>query len=179
MDIPDDFPTSVTTGWGVTVYNAQREETQCNEDNDVTELLAGRTGHIERVCGPWEITDQAAGSSDSKGYDVPGTYYIQAQVAEPKDEAKGIVVPISLTVDISGTPRAGNSPMFYFGDDAAQIPSSSGANATGGQGATGSAAAPEDDDSLVAKFAVPAGIGAAVLVIGGVTFSALRRRRAA
>ncbi|MEU0837605.1 hypothetical protein [Streptomyces sp. NPDC005969] len=181
VDIPDDFPTSVTTGWGLTVYNAQREETQCNEDNDVTELFAGRTGHIERVCGPWEITEQDdAESSDSKGYDVPGTYYIQAQVAEPKDEAKGIIVPSSLTVDVSGTPRSGNSPVFYFGDDSAQGPSPSGANGTGDQGRTGGpAAAAKDDDSLVGKLAVPAGIGAAVLVIGGVTFYALRRRRAA
>ncbi|MFE1547742.1 VWA domain-containing protein [Streptomyces sp. NPDC058718] len=194
VDIPDDFPNSTTTGWGVTVYNAQRESTLCNEDNDVTELFAGRTGHIERVCGPWEITEQGdATSPDSNGYDVPGTYYIQAQVAEPDDKAKGIVVPISLTVDISGTPRSGKSPVFFFGDDvAAQSPSPSGANGNGEQGRSGeqggsseqggtgsTTVAAKDDDSLVGRLALPFGIGAGVLLLGGIAFYALRRRRAA
>ncbi|MEV6332048.1 VWA domain-containing protein [Streptomyces sp. NPDC051909] len=186
VDIPADFPTTVTTGWGVTVYNAQREETQCNEDNDVTELFAGRTGHIERVCGPWEITEQDdTGSSDAKGYDVPGTYYIQAQVAEPKDKAKGIVVPISLAVDVSGTPRAGNGPVFSFGDDAAQGPSPSGAHGNGEQGGTGGAAketakeAAKDDKSTVSRLALPVGVGAGVVLLGAITVYALRRRKAA
>ncbi|MCX2182734.1 VWA domain-containing protein [Streptomyces sp. SKN60] len=181
VDIPADFPNSVTTGWNVTVYNAMREETLCNEDNDVTELLTGRTGHIERVCGPWDITapDDTKGP-DPKGYDVPGTYYIQAQVAEPDDEAKGIVVPISLTVDISGTPRSGNGPVFFFGDDAAQGPAPSGATGNGaperdGAGGTTGAAA-KDADSLVGRLALPVGIGAGVLLLGGITFYVLRRR---
>ncbi|MFG2332838.1 VWA domain-containing protein [Streptomyces sp. NPDC048604] len=178
VDIPADFPKSATTGWSVDLYNAQRESTQCNDDHDSTELFAGRTGRIERACGPWEITEQDSGKSpDSKGYDVPGTYYIQAQVAEPDDEAKGIVVPISLTVDISGTPRDGKGPVFSFGDEAAQGPSQSGANGNGDQGGTsGTTAAAEDDDSPMGIVALPAGIGAGVLVLGGVTFHALRRR---
>ncbi|MFG2334665.1 hypothetical protein ACGFMM_34380 [Streptomyces sp. NPDC048604] len=53
VDIPADFPKSATTGWSVDLYNAQRESTQCNDDHDSTELFAGRTGHIERLCGPW------------------------------------------------------------------------------------------------------------------------------
>ncbi|MFE9121310.1 VWA domain-containing protein [Streptomyces sp. NPDC007172] len=181
VDIPADFPNSIATGWGLTVYNAQRKKTQCNEHNDVTELFAGRTGHIERACGPWEITEQdGAESPDPKGYDVPGTYYIQAQVAEPKDEAKGIVVPISLTVGVSGTPRADNGPVFGFGDDAAQGPSPSGAPGTRDRsGASGPAAAAKDDESLIGKLAVPASIGLAVLLVGGLIFYALRRRRAA
>ncbi|WP_219668324.1 vWA domain-containing protein [Streptomyces bambusae] len=179
VDIPADFPDSATAGWAVTVYNAQRESTQCNKDNRLTELLAGRTGHIERVCGPWEVTDQdEAKSSDSKGYDVPGTYYIQAQVAEPHAKAKGIVVPISLTVDISGTPRSGNSPVFHFGDDTAQGPSQPGANGSDKQGPSPTAAA-KDDASPVGRLALPIGIGAGVLVLAGITFYALRRSRAA
>ncbi|MFD7256296.1 VWA domain-containing protein [Streptomyces sp. NPDC059874] len=185
VDIPADFPNSSVTGWSVTVYNAMRESTQCNEDNYLTKLFAGKTGHFERVCGPWEITEQDdAKSADSKGYDVPGTYYIQAQVAEPDPKAKGIVVPISLTVDVSGTPRSGNSPVFFFGDDAAQGPSLSGGNGngngTGEQGGTGgTTAAAKDDDSLVGKLALPVGIGAGVLLLAGITFYALRRRGAA
>ncbi|MFK0258563.1 VWA domain-containing protein [Streptomyces sp. NPDC090445] len=183
VDIPADFPKSATTGWGVTVYNAQRESTQCNEDHRLTELFAGRTGHIERVCGPWGITEQdEAKSPDSKGYDVPGTYYIQAQVAEPHDKAKGIVVPISLTVDVSGTPRPGNSPVFFFGDDAAQGPSPSGANGTGNgeqAGTGGTTAAAKDTDSLVSKLALPLGVGAGVLLLGGITFYAVLKRRGA
>ncbi|WP_175439055.1 vWA domain-containing protein [Streptomyces vilmorinianum] len=189
VDLPDDFPNSVVTGWGVTIYNAMRESTQCNEDHRVTELLAGRTGHIERVCGPWDITEKGgASSSASKGYDVPGTYYIQAQIAEPNDKAKGIVVPISLTVDVSGTPRSGsgsgsgsgNSPVFFFGDNAAQGPSQSGANGNGEQGGTGgTTAAAKDDDSPLGKLALPFGIGAGVLLLGGIAFYALRRRGAA
>ncbi|MCX5380382.1 VWA domain-containing protein [Streptomyces sp. NBC_00091] len=181
VDIPNGFPNSATSGWSVTVYNAQRESTLCNKDNNVTELFAGRTGHVERVCGPWEITEQDdAKSPDSNGYDVPGTYYIQAQVAEPHNEAKGTVVPISLTVDVSGTPRSGNSPVFFFGDDAAQGPSPSGTNGTGEQGGTGgTTAAAKDDDSPVGKFALLAGVGAGVLLLGGITFYALRRRGAA
>ncbi|NXY94733.1 VWA domain-containing protein [Streptomyces sp. BR123] len=181
VDTPGDFPHSPTSGWGVTVYNAQRESTLCNEDHRSTELFAGRTGHFERVCGPWQITEQDdAKNPDSNGYDVPGTYYIQAQVAEPDDKAKGIVVPISLTVDISGTPRAGNSPVFYFGDAAAQTPTRSGANGNGEQGAaSGTAIAAKDDDSPAGRLAVPAGVGAAVLLVGGITFYVLRRRRAA
>ncbi|MFI1937853.1 hypothetical protein ACH44C_11790 [Streptomyces purpureus] len=82
VDIPNDFPNSATSGWSVTVYNAQRESTQCNEDLRTAELFTGRTGHFERVCGPWDVTEQDdAKSPDFKGYDVPGTYYIQAQVA--------------------------------------------------------------------------------------------------
>ncbi|GAA3387052.1 vWA domain-containing protein [Streptomyces roseoviridis] len=183
VDVPGDFPQSATTGWGVTVYNAQRESTLCNEDHRATELFAGRTGHFERVCGPWEITGQDdARSPDSKGYDVPGTYYIQAQVAEPAAEAKGIVVPISLTVDVSGTPGSDASPVFFFGDDAAtgQGPSPSASSGNGERGGTGgAAAAAKDDDSLVDRLALPLGAGAGVLLIGGITFYALRRRRAA
>lgn len=179
VDIPQDFPGSAATGWGVTVYNAQRESTQCNEDNDLTELLAGRTGHIERVCGPWEITDgDEAKSRDSKGYDVPGTYYIQAQIAEPHDEAKGVVVPISLTVDVSGTARSGNGPVFFFGDGAAQGTSPSGANGTDGKGGTGDTTAAAEDDSPWDGLALPFGIAAGVLLLGGITFYALRRRGA-
>ncbi|MEV7523957.1 hypothetical protein [Streptomyces sp. NPDC091371] len=182
VDIPSDFPNEVTTGWSVTVYNAQRNPTLCNKDLNSTELFTGKTGHFERVCGPWDITEQDdAKSPDSNGYDVPGTYYIQAQVAEPKDKAKGIVVPISLTVDVSGTPRSGSSPVFFFGDEADQGPAPSGAPGNNGeQGATGSAsAAGKDEDSLVGKLALPVGIGAGVLLIGGIAFYALRRRRAA
>ncbi len=181
VDIPDGFPLSATSGWGVTVYNAQREATLCNEDHRSTELFAGRTGHFERVCGPWEITEQDdAKSRGSEGYDVPGTYYIQAQVAEPHNEAKGVVIPISLTVDVSGTPRSGNSPVFYFGDEAAQGPSPSGANGNGQQGGAGGAtAAAKDEGSSVGKLALSAGIGAGVLLLGGIVFYALRRRRAA
>ncbi|MBD3577559.1 MULTISPECIES: vWA domain-containing protein [Streptomyces] len=172
VEVPADFPTSVTTGWGLTVYNAKREAAECNKKAGATELLAGRTGRIERVCGPWQITGEGAGSSDAKGYDVPGTYYIQAQVAEPKKEAKGIVVPISLTVDVSGTPSADTGPVFHFGDDAAQGPAPAGANPTGSQ-----AAAPANDDSPLAKLALPVGIGAAALVLAGAAFYAVKRRR--
>ncbi|MFG2334666.1 hypothetical protein ACGFMM_34385 [Streptomyces sp. NPDC048604] len=111
---------------------------------------------------------------------MPGTYCIQAQVAERDDEAKGIVVPFSLTVDISGTPRDGKGPVFSFGDDGAQGPSQSGANATGDQGGTGgTTAAAKDDDSPMGKVVLPAGIGAGILLLGSVTFYALRRRGAA
>ncbi|MFG2292756.1 VWA domain-containing protein [Streptomyces sp. NPDC048603] len=180
VDIPGDFPNSTPSGWSVTLYNAQRESTVCNADLRSTELFMGRTGHFDRVCGPWEITEgHDAKSPDSNGYDVPGTYYIQAQVAEPDDKAKGIVVPISLTVDVSGTPRAGNSPVFFFGDDAAQGPSQPGANGNGGQGGTGgTTAAAKDEDSPMGGLALPAGAGAGVLLLGGITFYALRRRRA-
>ncbi|WP_160159844.1 VWA domain-containing protein [Streptomyces sp. WAC05374] len=180
VDIPDGFPDSGTTGWGVTLYNAQRQETQCN-DNGVTELFAGRTGRIERVCGPWEITERDdAGNADPKGYDVPGTYYIQAQVAEPDDEAKGVVVPMSLTVDVSGTPRSEKGPVFFFGDDTARGPSPSGANGTGEQAGTGGTpSAAKDDDSPVGTLALSAGAGAGVLLLGGITVYALRRRGAA
>ncbi|WP_418955566.1 vWA domain-containing protein [Streptomyces tritici] len=180
VDIPKDFPRSATTGWGVTVYNAQRTSTQCNKDQNATELLAGRTGHIERVCGPWEISDEGGASGSAPdGYDVPGTYYLQAQVAEPDDEAKGIVVPISLTVDVTGTPRSGDGPVFFFGDDAAHGPSQSGAHAGGEQGANGTTAAATDDDSPLGKLALPAGIGAGVLLLAGLAFYALKRRGAA
>ncbi|MFB6840023.1 VWA domain-containing protein [Streptomyces sp. NPDC056361] len=190
VDIPADFPSS-TTGWSVTVYNAQRESTTCNEDHDLTELLSGRTGHVERVCGPWEITEpDDAKSPDLNGYDVPGTYYIQAAVAEPADEAKGIVVPISLTVDISGTPRAGNGPVFLFGDASDQGPSPSASDGNGEQGGKGNGeqgktgaqggsggttVAAEGDDPLMSRLALPLGIGAAVLLLGGVAFYVLRR----
>ncbi|MEU9720696.1 VWA domain-containing protein [Streptomyces sp. NPDC047976] len=182
VDVPDGFPLSATTGWSVTVYNAQRESALCNEGHDSTELFAGRTGHFERVCGPWEITEQDGSKSpDPKGYDVPGTYYIQAQVAEPHDEAKGTVVPVSLTVDVSGTPRpGGDGPVFFFGDDAAQGASPPGANGTGGQGGTGgTTAAAKDDDSAWGRTALLGGAGAGILLLGGLAFHALRRRRAA
>jgi len=182
VDIPGDFPSSGTSGWGVTVYNAQRESTLCNEDHRMTELFAGRTGHFERVCGPWQITEQnGAESPDSNGYDVPGTYYIQAQVAEPDDKAKGVVVPISLTVDVSGTPRSGNSsPVFFFGDDAARGPSPSGTDRNGEQAGPGdTTAAAKDDDSPLSTFALPFGVGAGVVLLGGIVFYALKRRRAA
>ncbi|MFJ8018375.1 VWA domain-containing protein [Streptomyces sp. NPDC096339] len=182
VDIPNDFPNSTASGWSVTVYNAQRDSTLCNEDHYSTQLFAGRTGHFERVCGPWGITERdEAKSPDSKGYDVPGTYYIQAQVAEPDSKAKGIVVPMSLTVDVSGTPRSGNSPVFFFGDDTAQGPSASPSDATrnGEQGGTGGAThTAKDEDSSVGGLALPVGVGAGVLLLGGITFYALRRRRA-
>ncbi|MEU9862114.1 VWA domain-containing protein [Streptomyces sp. NPDC047971] len=186
VDIPADFPNSAAgTGWSVTVYNAQRTSTPCNKDHDLTELLAGRTGHFERVCGPWEITEPGDGQSGgSQGYDVPGTYYIQAQVAEPDDKARGVVVPISLTVDVSGTARPGTGPVFFFGDSAAQGTSPSGADGAGeqggtdGKGGTGDTTAARDDESAWAKLALPVGIGAGVLLLGGVAFYALRRRGA-
>ncbi|WMX48669.1 hypothetical protein RGF97_33090 [Streptomyces roseicoloratus] len=183
VDIPADFPHSAPTGWTVTVYNAQRNATLCNDDHDSTELFAGKTGHFERVCGPWDITAPDDSKSDPDGYDVPGTYYIQAQVAEPDDKAKGIVVPISLTVDISGTARPDNGPVFFFGDAAAQGPARPGTNENGETGENGSTSAPapsaKDGDSLLSTLAVPAGIAAAVLVIGGITLVALRRRKSA
>ncbi|MCH0539494.1 VWA domain-containing protein [Streptomyces sp. MUM 203J] len=181
VDIPDDFPGSVLTGWSVTVYNAQRESALCNEDHRVAKLFMGRTGHFERVCGPWDITEQDdTKSPDPRGYDIPGTYYIQAQVAEPDDKAKGAVVPVSLAVDIAGTPRAGNGPVFFFGDTAARSSSPSGAEGNRGQGRTGATTtSATDDDPPAGRLAVTVGIGAAVLVIGGITFYALRRRRTA
>ncbi|MFI9001094.1 VWA domain-containing protein [Streptomyces sp. NPDC053541] len=172
VDIPGDFPASAATGWSLDVYNPQRRRALCNADHDSTELLAGRTGHVERVCGPWEITEQ-----DSDGYDAPGTYYIQAQVAEPDARAKGIVVPISLTVDVSGTPRPDNGPVFHFGDETARgplpAPSPSAERATGHQ-------ADDDtgDTSLLARLAPALGIGAGVLLLGGIALYALRRRSA-
>ncbi|WP_329389710.1 hypothetical protein OG625_36995 [Streptomyces sp. NBC_01351] len=98
-------------------------------------------------------------------------------------EAKGIVVPISLTVDVSGTPRSGNSPVFFFGDDAAQGPSPSGANGNGNgngeqAGTGGTTAAAMDDDSPMGKPALLVGAGAGVLLLCGITFYALGRRRA-
>ena len=109
-----------------------------------------------------------------------GADRIQAQVAEPDDKAKGVVVPISLTVDISGTPRSGTSPVFFFGDDAAQGYVPSGANENDEQSGTSAATtSARDDDSPMGKLAVPAGVGAVVLVIGGLTVYVLRRRRAA
>ncbi|MFD0717764.1 hypothetical protein [Streptomyces globosus] len=172
VDIPGDFPASATTGWGLTVYNAKREAAECSRKAGATELLAGRTGRIERVCGPWQITAEGAGSSDAKGYDVPGTYYIQAQVAEPEKEARGIVVPMSLTVEVSGTPSADTGPVFHFGDTAAPDPAPAAASPRDSR-----PAAPADDDSLIAKLALPAAIGAAALILAGATFYAVKRRR--
>ncbi|MFJ5829090.1 hypothetical protein [Streptomyces sp. NPDC093089] len=126
----------------------------------------------------------------STGTTCPARYCIQAAVAEPDEEAKGTVVPISLTVDVSGTPRAGNGPVFSFGDESAQGPSPSapngdgeqGGNGNGEQGRTGvqggsgdTAVAAEDDDPLMGGLALPLGIGAAVLLLGGVAFYVLRR----
>ncbi|UUY46213.1 VWA domain-containing protein [Streptomyces yangpuensis] len=181
VDIPADFPHATTAGWGVTVYNAQREAAQCNTDHNLTELIRGRTGRIERVCGPWEITEgDDTKSSASKGYDVPGTYYIQAQVAEPGDKAKGVLVPISLTVDVSGTPRPGNGPVFFFGDDATQGKAPSAANGDGTQSGTGGAtAAARDDGRSVGEIALWAGAGAGVLLLCGIAVRVLLRRRAA
>ncbi|MFJ7263294.1 VWA domain-containing protein [Streptomyces globosus] len=172
VDIPGDFPASATTGWGLTVYNAKREAAECSRKAGATELLAGRTGRIERVCGPWQITAEGAGSSDAKGYDVPGTYYIQAQVAEPEKKARGIVVPMSLTVEVSGTPSADTGPVFHFGDTAAPDPAPAAASPRDSR-----PAAPADDDSLIAKLALPAAIGAAALILAGATLYAVKRRR--
>ncbi|MET9951228.1 VWA domain-containing protein [Streptomyces sp. NPDC006339] len=177
VEIPADFPRSATSGWAVTVYNAQRESTLCNEDHRVTELLSGRTGHVERVCGPWDITEQDdTKSPDSRGYDVPGTYYIQAQVAEPHDEAKGLVVPITLTVDVSGTPRpSANSPVFFFGDTGGHA--APGPSPSSGKG--GATVAAKDEDTSGNGLVVGLGVGAGVLLVGGIAFVVLRRRRAA
>ncbi|MFJ7631130.1 hypothetical protein ACIQZN_32110 [Streptomyces sp. NPDC097595] len=183
-DIPADFPHSTTAGWGVTVYNAQRQSTLCNEDQKLTELLTGRTGHIERVCGPWDITDPSTTTSgDPNGYDVPGTYYIQVQLAEPGDRAKGMVVPVSLSVDISGTPRAGAGPVFHFGDDTgrkAATPESAKGPEPGAAAATPKTTASEKDDSPLGLLATPAGAGSAggvVLLVCALTWYTLRRRR--
>ncbi|MFE7584655.1 hypothetical protein ACFU5Y_24185 [Streptomyces gardneri] len=75
-------------------------------------------------------------------------------------------MPISLTVEVSGTPTSGNSPVFFFDDDVAdaQGPSPSGENGNGNaeQGATGdkgaaggTTVAAEDDDSLAGELALP------------------------
>ncbi|WP_406286526.1 hypothetical protein [Streptomyces sp. NBC_00209] len=183
VDIPGDFPQATTAGLALTVYNARRTSTLCNEDQRLTELFAGRTGHIERVCGPWEITEPSGTTGgDPDGYDVPGTYYVQAQVAEPGDRAKGIVVPLSLDVDISGTPRADHGPVFRFGGEAGQEPTASeGAKrAKPGAVATEASASKEEDDSPLDLLATPAGAGSAggaVLLVCALTWYALRRRR--
>lgn len=189
VDIPKDFPLTTTAGLAVTVYDARRTSTLCNEDNRLTELFARRTGHIERVCGPWEITEpRTPASSAPDAYDVPGTYYIQAQIAEPGDEAKGIVVPLSLDVDVSGTPRADDGPVFRFGGGTGtgreSTEAAEGAKDTKGAqpDATTSkaSASKEEDDSPLSLLATPVGAGSAgavVLAVCALTWYALRRRR--
>ncbi|MFC8272843.1 hypothetical protein ACFUJR_09925 [Streptomyces sp. NPDC057271] len=43
-------------------------------------------------------------------------------------------------------------------------------------GPGGATAATKDDDSLVGRLVLPVGIGAGVLLLGGIAFYALRRR---
>ncbi|MGQ4486826.1 hypothetical protein ACN6LM_003839 [Streptomyces sp. SAS_281] len=182
VDIPDDFPHATTAGLAVTVYDARRTSTLCNKDHRLTELFARRTGHIERVCGPWEITEPGTTTSEAPdAYDVPGTYYIQAQVAEPGDLAKGIVVPLSLDVVISGAPRADDSPVFRFGGGAERKPTASGGTKSAKPGTVAtSASASKEDGSPLGLLATPVGAGSAgavVLVACCLTWYALRRRR--
>ncbi|MFE6763923.1 hypothetical protein [Streptomyces sp. NPDC057689] len=183
VDIPEDFPPATTAGLAVTVYDARRTSTLCNEDNKLTELFARRTGHIERVCGPWEITEpRTPASSAPDAYDVPGTYYIQAQIAEPGDRAKGIVVPLSLDVDVSGTPRADDSPVFRFGGGTDREPTApEGAKSVKpGAGASAASASKEEDDSPLSLLATPVGAGSAgavALIVCALTWYALGRRR--
>ncbi|WP_269453192.1 vWA domain-containing protein [Yinghuangia sp. ASG 101] len=198
VDIPLDFPQKTTAGWTVQVYNATRNPTTCNDkDSRVTKLFSRQTGRFETVCGPWQIAKpEDAGSFDPNGYAVPGTYYIHVQVAEPADEALGIVVPIDLSVEVSGEPRPGADPVFVFGDHPAGGTSGSGSTsgaatggqATGGTGSTGKgqggqavdlpgeAASKKTEKSTVSKLALPVGIVIAVALLGGVGYYGLRRQ---
>ncbi|UGQ11316.1 VWA domain-containing protein [Yinghuangia sp. ASG 101] len=196
VEIPADFPNGTATGWTVNVYNATRELTKCNAvDSRVTKLFTRQTGRFEWVCGPWQVAKpEDAGGLDPKGYAVPGTYYIQLQVAEPSDQAKGVIVPIDLAVDITGAPRPGNDPVFAFdGNAGSGAPGNTsdasgvatGGQATGGNGAgqtengtdlPGESASSKDDKSTASQLALPLGIVAAVALLGGVGYYGLRRR---
>ncbi|NUU20183.1 MAG: VWA domain-containing protein [Streptomycetaceae bacterium] len=192
VDIPADYPGSITDGWTVQIFNATRNEATCNKDEpSLTKLFSRQTGRFEWTCGPWQIArPEDAGSFDPHGYAVPGTYYIQVQVAEPADKAKGVVVPVDLTVDIAGAPRPGTDPVFSFASDAGSGPAGNGkSNATAApQGPSGTnqeggaldlpgeTAGKKDDDSTLGKIALPAGIAAAVLLLGGAAVYGLRRR---
>ncbi|NUU20182.1 MAG: hypothetical protein HOV68_01515 [Streptomycetaceae bacterium] len=194
-DFPRDFPSSIPTGWTVQIYNATRSLTTCDKnDASLTVLFSEQTGRFERTCGPWQVSKpEDAGSFDPNGYAVPGTYYIQLQIAEPTDGMKGFVVPIDLTVDVAGTPRPGADPVFSFAPDAGSAPSGTGKSGTAGgtgdaqapsgtsqdHGAAGvpsESAASKDDESLLGRLALPVGIGLAVALLGWAAFHGLRRR---
>ncbi|MCF2528684.1 vWA domain-containing protein [Yinghuangia soli] len=190
VDIGADFPFEVTTGFTVRIHNAARNPATCDpDDSSLTKLFAGKPGRYEWTCGPWEITRSADPAEwDYDGYAMPGTYYIQLLVAEPKTAALGVIVPIDLTVDISGSPVPGDDPVFHFGDPG---------NGTGGTGGAASGQTPQNGpgdgaaspapgtrpvaasgDSTAEKLALPAGIVLAVLAAGGLG-TVLWRRRAA
>lgn len=185
VDIPTDFPGDTATGWTVAVYNAMRNPTTCNADDpSLTKLFSGTTGHFERACGPWLITrTDADHTPDPHGYTTPGTYYIQAQVAEPSDKAKGVIVPISLTVDVTGAPAPGTDPVFFFGplpagDGAEPVAadSSGPAPGTGNPGNPDTSAPFAGNGSASGSLALPLGIGAGVVLIAAATLAAWSRR---
>ncbi|MGW0657461.1 VWA domain-containing protein [Streptodolium elevatio] len=201
VDIPHDFPNSITAGWSVKIFNATRNPTTCDsKDSSVVKLIQREKGRFERTCGPWQIArPEDAGSFDPNGYAVPGTYYIQLQVAEPPEEGMGLVVPIDLSIEVGGTPRPGTDPVFAFDGEtagAAATGGSQGQAATGGQATgnsgqngkeqtgkggesvdlPGKSASAEDDDSTASKIALPVGIVLGVALLGGVGYYGLRRR---
>ncbi|HSA53021.1 MAG TPA: VWA domain-containing protein [Yinghuangia sp.] len=202
VEIPLDFPYEQTAGWTVQVYNATRNPTTCSEDDyRNTKLFSKQTGRFETVCGPWQIAKpEDADGFDLHGYAVPGTYYIQVQVAEPAEEALGVVVPIDLSVEVAGEPRPGADPVFVFGDSAGggTVSGSGGTGAasggqasggTGGSGGTGKGenggangvdlsgqtASKESGESTVSELALPVGIVVAVALLAGVGYYGLRR----
>ncbi|NUU20184.1 MAG: hypothetical protein HOV68_01525, partial [Streptomycetaceae bacterium] len=194
IQVPPDHGFGTTSAFTVATYNPMRMATMCAPDySGRVEFFARQGGRFEQVCGPWEIARKDDIPTETAKYTEPGTYYIQLAVAEANEDKKGVIVPIDLTVTLDGTPRQEGTPLFDFGPETTTTPTGATVVA-GGPGATapgatapatgdptdpsldGKNAAKKDDGSPVADFALPAGIVAAVLLLGGAGYYGLRRR---
>lgn len=180
VDIPESFPGDTPTGWSVKIFNAARNPVTCNsEDPSLAVLFSGQTGHFEHTCGPWRIVGP---QTDDAGFDpvsmMPGTYYIQVQVAEPAEKAQGLIVPISLQVDVTGTPLSGNhDPVFVFGESGGGNGTAGGAVSGGGTGGPTDAAPGTEsgDETVFTAGGIALGVGLVMVVLVGAYL--LRRHR--
>lgn len=83
------------------IYTPDREVASCLGGGQSSVNQDDITGTIELTCDSGLIGD---GTSDDE-WSRPGTYYFTVAITRPAENVRGLVKPLTLTVEIEGTPR--------------------------------------------------------------------------
>jgi hypothetical protein len=181
LDVPAGYPAGVTDTFDVQMYDPMRMPVSCSPDIDSGNFVRNAGLRIEDVCGPWLV----GASKKTANYDYrhAGTYYIQVAVREAADKARGLLVPIDVTVSVEGQPLPPEDGVFDFGGGTPGAPPVGAANGSGNGTATpapasapGAPVASTGDPSDGGGWWPALGVMAVALVAGGLGGHLLRRR---
>ncbi|MEU8131887.1 hypothetical protein [Streptodolium elevatio] len=123
LEVPADLAAGPQAGWAAHIYNPLRRAANCPAEagGPRRASLAAGANRAELRCGPWTV--EADKPDYETTYNLPGTYYIAVGVTDPKDTARGQVVPYELRATVDGVgsgpgPRANTAFGASLDDDA-------------------------------------------------------------